>query len=167
MVNRQWELTRLANLAIASALVCAGCRAPGREQSTPRSSGRNLDAEVAALQLSQTCSTAAEAFWRRGYDHPSPPAKDTTETWSYQSHYNSEQKRCFVLVDLQMRLPSGSSTQHQEVFDAIEGGESLAILNIHQLEIAGAAPDTQLLKANARIPVTSENLEWFRGLMSK
>jgi hypothetical protein len=159
---------RFWNGLIASVVVCAGCDNPKPlPQSPPPQSERNLSAEVAALQLSQMCSTAAEAFWRRGgYDHPSTPAKGTSETWGYQSHYNTERKRCFVLVDLLTQLPSGGSTQHQEVFNAIEGGEPLAILNVHK-SAAVDAPRIDLLKANTRIPSTPENLEWFRGLMSK
>jgi hypothetical protein len=133
----------------------------------PTQSQRNLDAEAAPLQLSQTCSAAADTFWRRGgYDHPPTPAKGTTENWGYQSHYSTEQKRCFVLVGLLTHLPSGGSTQHQEVFDAIEGGEPLAILNIYP-GAAFEAPRRDLLKANTSIPSTPENLEWFRGLMSR
>jgi hypothetical protein len=160
-------MTRSASYLVVVLIVCTGCNASGREQSPAQSPGRDLAAEVSALQLSQMCSTAAETFWRRNkYDHPATPTKGTTDNWGYQSHYNAEQKRCFVLVELVTQLPSGDSTQHQEVFDAIEGGEPLAIMQVHKTTIA-AAPRIDLLKANTAIPSTPENLQWFRGLMSK
>jgi hypothetical protein len=159
-------VTRFALMVIAAVVVCAACNTSPREQPStqPR---RNLDAEVQTLQLSQMCSSGADAFWRRnGYDHQSTPAKGTNETWGYQSHYNSEQKRCFVLVELVTQLPSGGSIQSQEIFDAIEGGQPLAMLHVNKL-VETAASRTDLLKANAAIPATAENLDWFRGLMSK
>src|SRR5262245_2497953 len=156
------------HLAIASALVCMACKGSNREQ-TPTQSRRNEAAEVAALQLSQMCATAAENFWHRGgYDRPSSPAKGTTERWFYQSHYNTEQKRCFIRAHSAVLRLTGSSTDHQEVFDAIEGGEPFAILNVD--ETMGASPDTKeitLLRASASTTPTPENLEWFRGLMSR
>jgi hypothetical protein len=154
------------HLIMASVVVCTACNAASREQ--PQSqSRRNLDAEVTALQLSQMCSTGAESFWRRnGYDHPSAPAKGTTENWGYQSHYSAEHKRCFVLVESVMQFSTGASSQHQEVFDAIEGGEPTATLNIFKLTV-DAAPRVTLLKTNTAIPTSTENLDWFRGLMSK
>jgi hypothetical protein len=161
-------MTQLANyLVIASVVFGGACKASGREQQPPPQSKRNLDAEVAALQLSQMCSTAAGTYWtRNGYDHPSTPAKGTSETYGYQSHYNTEQKRCFVLVEIVTQLPSGASSQHQEVFDAIEGGQPLAIFHVTKLGVTDS-PRIDLLKAKARIPSTPENIEWFRGLMSK
>jgi hypothetical protein len=156
------------HVAIASALVCMACKAPDGAQAA-KQPPRNEAAEVAALQLSQVCATAADTFWRRGgYDRPSQPAKDTTVKWSYQSHYSTERKRCFIRVDSAVLRQSGSATSHQEVFDAIEGGEPLAILNVD--EAMGASPDTReidLRKADAVTPPTPENLEWFRGLMSR
>jgi hypothetical protein len=159
------QLTRVAkHLVVASLVVSAACNASGREQPpTPR---RNLDADVSALQLSQMCATRSDTFWHgNGYDQPARPAAGTSEIWSHQSHYNAEQKRCFVRVSF-LTMQGGSSTQHQEVFDAFEGGEPVGVEHIHT--VAGAAaPDTTLHKANAAIPPTPENLEWFHGLMSK
>lgn len=87
-----------------------------------------------------------------------------TDNWNYQSHYNTQQKRCLVLTE-RVTLTSIGSIQYQEVFDAFEGGEPLAILNVRRPNRAPEAFD--LLRANAKIPSTPENLEWFRGLMSK
>ena len=51
------------------------------------------------------------------------------------------------------------------MFDAIEDGEPLASLSVTRF-----APDVEscwdLLKANMAVPSTSENLDWFWGLMS-
>jgi hypothetical protein len=115
-----------------------------------------------SLRLSQTCATAADAFWHRGgYEHPPAPVKGWTENWTYQSHYNTELKRCFVLVEVVTHSPS-DSMQNQEVFDAIESGESLASMNV-----VVSTARTYLLKANTRITATPENLAWFHGLMTK
>src|SRR5262245_19645849 len=155
-----------SHVVIASALFCMACKAPDRAQAATQVH-RNEAAELAALQLSQVCATAADTFWRR-YDRPSQPAKDATVKWSYQSHYSPEQKRCFIRVDSAVLRQSGSATNHQEVFDAIEGGAPLAILNVD--EAMGASPDTKeidLRKADAVTTPTPENLEWFRGLMSR
>jgi hypothetical protein len=153
-------------LWIASVVLCAACNTGSREQ-LPTQTSRNPDAEVLALKLSQACSTAAETFWNRnGYDHPGTPANGTTETWDYRSHYNTEQKRCLVRVERVAQLPSGPSIRSEEVFDAIEDGEPLASLSVTRF-----APDVEsrwdLLKANMAIPSTSENLDWYWGLMSK
>jgi hypothetical protein len=144
-------------------MVAAGCNAAAqREQPPVVQSPRNLESEISALKLSEMCATAAEAFWQRGkYDHPDPPATNTTENWGHQSHYNTEQKRCFILVELVTVSPGGRLHRTREVFDAIEGGYPLASFFV----LIDGTQD--LLKAGTKIPTTPENLAWFQGLMSK
>jgi hypothetical protein len=153
-------------VVLLMSLLFASCQ---RDIQQPPASRRDVNGELAALQLSTACSTAAEAFWRRGgYDRPGPPAKGTSERSNYQSHYNSEQKRCFVLTELLTELPSGASVQHLEVFDAVEGGYPFAILHRRIGTPSDPTPTTvSLLKANQTIPATRENLDWFAGLMLK
>lgn len=152
--------------AIASLTCCERPRRPEPTQQ-PAKQARNFDGELTSLRLSRECQDAAASFWhRQGYDRPDPPAKGTSENWGYQSHYNSEQKRCFILVDLTTILPSGGTSNHQEIFDAIEGGYPLATQH-RQRDASVLEEHVTLMRGNTGIDVNAANLAWFEGFMTK
>ncbi len=121
-------------------------------------------AELAALKLSQACAESAATFWHRfGYDQSKPPAKGTSDLWSYQSHYNRELKRCLISIRLTTILPTGTVNSSEEIADAIEAGEPLAALH----RTTNPAGSQHLMRGNQRIDDNESNLAWFQALMTR
>ena len=120
------------------------------------------EAEMIALRLAEQCAASADRFWQRyGYDRPS--AK--TESWSYSSHYNREQKRCFVAVRLRTTLPSGAVNSMTDIHDAVDGEMDQPIASLYVKQ----EPPTfiTVLRSGRKLEPTEETLLWFNAHLTK
>jgi hypothetical protein len=130
---------------------------------------RSPESDQPAPSASVQCAVAAGQFWHRnGFDKPSADPSTASVEWSYENHYNSELRRCFIAVRLQTVFANGSIARSTEVSDADDSArQPLAALTTRASEISADPEVIALVKSGKRLPPTPENLAWFHALMSK
>lgn len=137
------------------------------QQATPRSTVARQLSESERLQLSRTCADEAEKFMRRKRQM----GDEFISTLPYVSHYNTQQRKCFVMVSTTWVTDTPFRNHRLDiVHDAIEGWEvaKLETLTWFDMPLTANAPMHEVFKVGgAEVPASSPQLLGYRALMTQ
>jgi hypothetical protein len=85
--------------------------------------------------------------------------------YTHRSHYNFEERKCFVQTERPMTAPFVGTVMMTQIIDVNNGAGGLAVAE-RDIPMSGKEP-MALFRGKQELPTTPENLAWFDGLMTK